>query len=65
MSIKGTSNYVSMNGGMAIGNGAIFSLTLAIPYIGVLLAGFISIISVVAATLAVHELESRESLLKG
>lgn len=48
------------NKGLAIGNGFVFSLVLLIPYIGVMLAGFISIISVVAATLAASEVVDRE-----
>ena len=36
--------------------GAIFALMLLIPFCGVTLAGFAAIISVVAATLAVHEI---------
>jgi CysZ protein len=48
------------NKGLAIGNGFVFSLVLLIPYIGVMLAGFISIISVVAGTLAASEVVDRE-----
>ncbi|MBN2167076.1 MAG: EI24 domain-containing protein [Marinilabiliaceae bacterium] len=58
LNIKSTSQFVSNNGGLAIGNGLLFSLTLAIPYIGILLAGFVSIISVVAATLSVKRIEN-------
>lgn len=44
--------FVKTHKGLAIGNGTIFSLVLFIPFIGVLLSGFISIISLTAATLA-------------
>lgn len=47
--------FMRRNRGLAIGNGFVFSLVLLIPYIGVMLAGFVSIISVVAATLAAGE----------
>lgn len=42
--------------GMAIANGSLFSLSLMIPFCGVLLAGFAAIISTVGATLAMNEL---------
>ncbi len=48
------------NKGLAIGNGFVFSFVLLIPYIGVMLAGFVSIISVVAATLAACEVVDNE-----
>ena len=63
MNIHSSSEFVKNNGGLAIANGAIFSLTLAIPYIGVLFAGFISIISVVAATIAIHEMDENRPLI--
>lgn len=47
--------YMRSNKGLAIGNGLVFSLVLMIPFIGVSIAGFISIISVVAATIAAQE----------
>ncbi len=55
MNIKESVAFIKTNKGLAIGNGVIFSLTLLIPYIGVLLSGFISIISLVAATIATTE----------
>ncbi|MBR8536328.1 EI24 domain-containing protein [Carboxylicivirga sediminis] len=48
------------NKGLAIGNGFVFSLVLLIPYIGVMVAGFVAIISVVAATLAAAEVVDKE-----
>lgn len=42
--------------GLAIANGALFSITLYIPFIGVFLSTFASIIAVVGATLAMNEL---------
>jgi CysZ protein len=47
--------FMRSNKGLAIGNGFVFSLVLLIPYVGVMLAGFVSIVSVVAATLAAYE----------
>ncbi len=44
--------YMRSNKGLAIGNGLVFALVLMIPFIGVSLAGFFSIISVVGATIA-------------
>ncbi len=44
--------FMRQNKGLAIGNGFVFSLVLLIPYIGVMLGGFVAVISVVAATIA-------------
>jgi len=44
--------FMRKNKGLAIGNGFVFSLVLLIPYVGVMLAGFVSIVSVVAATIS-------------
>ncbi len=55
MDIKQSITYVKTNKGLAIGNGAIFSLVLMIPFIGVLMSGFVSIISVTAATISTTE----------
>jgi CysZ protein len=42
--------------GMAIANGTLFSVTLLIPFCGIMLAGFSAIIASVGATLAMNEL---------
>jgi CysZ protein len=41
---------------LAIANGTMFCLFLLIPFIGVLLSGFVAIVSVVAATMAVNHI---------
>ncbi|MCW3788606.1 EI24 domain-containing protein [Plebeiibacterium sediminum] len=43
--------FVKTNKGLAIGNGTIFSLVLLIPFVGVLISSFVSIITLVAATI--------------
>ncbi|MCG8582072.1 MAG: EI24 domain-containing protein [Bacteroidales bacterium] len=53
--IDASIRFMRSNKGLAIGNGFVFSLVLLIPYIGVMLAGFVSIVSVVAATIAAYE----------
>ncbi len=55
LNIKESIAFVKTNKGLAIGNGFIFSITLLIPYFGVLLSGFVSIIALVAATIATTE----------
>jgi len=50
--IKASIDFMRRNKGLAIGNGFVFSLVLLIPYVGVMIAGFVAIISVVAATLS-------------
>jgi len=53
--VKTSIRYMRSNKGLAIGNGLIFALVLLIPFIGVTLAGFFSIVSVVGATIAVNQ----------
>jgi len=50
--IQASIQFMRHNKGLAIGNGFVFSLVLLIPYIGVMIAGFISVVSVVAATIS-------------
>lgn len=57
MSIKESIRFIRLNKGIAISNGAIYSLTLMIPYIGTMISGFSAIVSVIAATISVQELE--------
>ncbi|WP_439184734.1 EI24 domain-containing protein [Carboxylicivirga taeanensis] len=53
--IDASVRFMRNNKGLAVGNGFVFSLVLLIPYAGVMLAGFVSVISVVAATLAANK----------
>ncbi len=55
LDIKESIAFVKTNKGLAIGNGSIFSLVLLIPFIGVLVSGFISIIAIVATTISTTE----------
>jgi len=55
MTLKQSVQFIRANKGMAIGNGMIFSIFLLIPFCGTTLAGFIAIISVIAATIATHK----------
>ncbi|WP_066629556.1 EI24 domain-containing protein [Labilibacter marinus] len=52
MDIKESIAFVKTNKGLSIGNGTIFSLVLLIPFVGVLISSFVSIISVTAATIS-------------
>lgn len=49
--------YINTNIGIAVGVGSIFALALIIPICGTLIASFVSIVAVVAATVAIHEKE--------
>jgi CysZ protein len=55
MSIKQSVQFIRRNKGMAIANGMVFSFFMLVPFIGTTLAGFVAIVSVVAATIAVHD----------
>lgn len=46
---------------LAIANGAVFALALLIPFCGVALAAFVAIVSTVAASLALHEIEQNHA----
>ncbi|GAF05727.1 EI24 domain-containing protein [Saccharicrinis fermentans] len=62
MNITESVSFVKTNKGLALGNGTIFSLALLIPFLGVLISSFVSIISVTAATIATTEAMIREDL---
>ena len=59
-SLKEGIRFIRKNKFIAIGNGAIFSIFLLIPYIGVVIASFVSVLSVVAATIAYLEIDQSE-----
>jgi len=61
---KSSINFVRQHKGLAMGNGLIFALLLFIPKIGILLAAFTSLISVIAATLALERMNPDEELEK-
>ena len=54
--IKQSVKLIKNHKGIAIGNGVIFSLVLLIPWCGTSLAGFIAIVSVVAATISMNQI---------
>jgi len=54
--IKKSVQFMRLNKGVAIANGSIFALVMFIPFCGVTLAGFVSIISVVAATISSQQI---------
>ena len=53
-------NYMKKNRGLVIGNGLLFALVLAIPFIGIALSSFVAIISAVAATITLHKKNLKE-----
>ncbi|MCU4176167.1 EI24 domain-containing protein [Carboxylicivirga sp. N1Y90] len=61
--VKTSVKYMRRNRGLAIGNGLVFALILMIPLIGVSIAGFMSIVSVVAATIAARKALEEEKVL--
>lgn len=60
-SINQSAAFVMNHKGLAISNGGIYALTLSIPLVGAALAGFSGIVSVVAATLAMHSIRQNEA----
>lgn len=55
MNVGESVKYMRSNKGVVMGNGCLFALSLLIPFCGVLLSGFIAIVSVVAGTITVVE----------
>ncbi len=56
MNIKERVLFVRKNKGMAIANGTMFSISLFIPFVGVLFSGITAIIATVGATMAINEM---------
>ncbi len=56
MTLKQSVQFMRANKGLAIGNGIVFAAAMFIPLCGNLIAGFVAIVSVIAATIATHEL---------
>jgi len=57
LNISQSVKYINKNIGITIGIGSIFTLALIIPICGTLLASFVSIVAVTAATIAIYEKE--------
>lgn len=56
MKLKDSVQFMRANKGMVAANGMVFSIFLLIPFCGTTLAGFIAIISVIAATVSTHKI---------
>ena len=54
--------FMRNNKGLTLANGSVFACVIMLPWIGGLLAGFVAINSVVAATIAVYEAEDKKLL---
>lgn len=63
MNIRESILFVRTYKWLAVANGSIFTLFLLIPGFGVFLSGIAAIIAVVAATLAVHEINSTKTAI--
>jgi CysZ protein len=60
LSIKQSTEIVKKHKGLAISNGGVFALSLLVPFCGSYLVLFVSIISVVAATMAMVEIDKEQ-----
>lgn len=54
--------YVNKNTGLVIGLGCLFALALMIPWGNIIACSFVSLLSVVAATVAIHKTEPEKAL---
>lgn len=62
LSIKRSAAMVRKHKGLAISNGGVFALSLLIPFCGSYLVLFVSVISVVAATMAMVQIDGEQQL---
>ena len=60
--LKQSVRFMRLNKGVAIANGSVFALIMFIPFCGITLAGFIAIVSVVAATISTHKVITNQSI---
>ena len=60
--VKESVRYVNKNVGAVIGIGGIFTLSLMIPWIGITISCFISLLSVIAGTITVNKIAQDRSL---
>ena len=56
LTISQSVTFVRAHKGMVIGNGFVFALAMLIPFCGITIAGFVAIVSVVAATISTHKI---------
>ena len=62
LTLKESVRFMRNNKGLTLANGSIFAGAIMIPWVGGLLAGFVAINSVVAATISVYEAEDKNLL---
>lgn len=62
LTLKESMRFMRNNKGLTLANGSVFACVIMLPWIGGLLAGFVAINSVVAATIAVYEAEDKKLL---
>lgn len=62
LNVKQSKNFIWHHNGFALANGVVFTLFLAVPFLGIFLAGFMAIISTVAATIGVEEIIQKEGI---
>ena len=55
MTLKQSVAFMRTNKGLVIGNGIVFSTAMFFPFCGTFIAGFVAILSIIAATIATHK----------
>ena len=67
--VRRSVHYVNKNMGLVIGIGTVFAITLMMPWLSIIVCCFVSLLSVIAATVALDRLEKQDiqkaELLKG
>ena len=59
--VKQSVRYVNKNVGIVTGEGGIFAFSLMVPWFSIIACSFVSILSVIAGTVAVHQVTQKET----
>ncbi len=62
--VRQSVRYVNKNIGLTMGIGSIFAFALMIPWISIIACSFVSLLSVIASAVALHEIEIKENGIK-
>lgn len=58
--VRQSVHYVNKNMGLVTGIGTVFAITLMIPWLSIIVCCFVSLLSVIAATVALDRLEKQD-----
>ncbi len=59
LNVQQSVQFIRKNKGIAIANGSLFYLSLLVPFMGVILSGFVGIIASVGATISIYDMQKQ------